>query len=261
MARSRSGRLKQPQMAFWLMTPSTAVCEIARGAGYDSLVLDMEHGVFTQASADPLVAFARAIGFTVFVRVAEATRVPIQQALDAGADGVILPHIQDLAHAREVTGLTKYPPLGTRSVGGGRTWDYGGAPPDFARKANRRTSCFAMVETDGALAEARDIARLPTVDGLFVGIFDLGMSRGRGGYSGAPTDHADIARVAAAARAAGKIWGMNIYGETDCRFCRRHGVGLAAVADDYTAIGIGVGNLLTEARAVFAAKRRRTQRH
>ncbi|MGH6933453.1 MAG: aldolase/citrate lyase family protein [Dongiaceae bacterium] len=223
-------------------------------------MLDMEHGVFTQDSADPLVAFARAIGFTVYVRVAEAARVPIQQALDAGADGVILPHLEGVAHAREVTGFAKYPPLGTRSVGGGRTWGYGGVPPDFARRDNRRTLCFAMVETAGALAEAEDIARLPTVDGLFVGIFDLGMSRGRGGYHGTPADHADIAAVAAAARAAGKSWGMNIYGENDCRFCRRHGVGLAAVADDHTVLGIGVSSLLTDAKAVFAANRRQIHR-
>lgn len=238
-----------PRLAFWLMTPNTLACELARRAGHDTLVLDMEHGVFTQDSADPTIAFARALGFAVFVRVAEATRVPVQQSLDAGAAGVILPHLDGLDHARVATAFAKYPPQGTRSVGGGRTWDFGGAPAGFARRHNRETLCFAMIETAGALAEAADIARLKTVDGLFVGPFDLGMARGRGGYRGTAADHADIAVVAAAAHAARKPWGMNVYGEKDLRFCRQHGVGLAAVSDDYTVLGLGVTRLFGEAKA------------
>ena len=261
MAGRVPAKWKKAELAFWLLTPSTVACEIARGAGYGALVLDMEHGVFTQDSADPLIAFAGAIGFTVYARVAAAARVPIQQALDAGADGVILPHLDDLAHASEATGFAKYPPLGTRSIGGGRTWSYGGAPADFADRDNRRTRCFAMIETAGALAEVRKIARLPTVDGLFVGAFDLGMARGRGGYRGTAADHADIATIAAAAHSADKPWGMNVYGEKDRRICRRHGIGLAAVGDDHTALVGGATALLAEAKAdLIGADRPRASR-
>lgn len=249
-SKTRTGTTR-PRLGYWLLTPNRAAYEIARLAGYDTLIVDMEHGIFSQDSADPTVAAGKALGFTVYVRVAEAARVPIQQALDAGAHGVILPHIDSLAHAREVTAYAKYPPLGTRSVGAGRTWDFGGAPKDFAGHANRSTVCYAMIETAGALKDAAAIARLSTVDGLFNGSFDLGMSRRGRIFSGSPADLADLAAIAAAARAAGKPWSM-IVGQHEYRlYCRRHGIGMAVVADEYGVHTTGAGLLLAAARADF----------
>src|SRR5687767_2379405 len=86
------------ELVFWLETTSQAACEIAALIGYDGVIFDMEHGVIGPEAADRLVAYCRALRLRVLVRVSTAERVEIQQALDSGADAVILPQIRDLEH-------------------------------------------------------------------------------------------------------------------------------------------------------------------
>ena len=116
MARARKGAAR-PQLGFWLMTESQAACEIAALAGFELVILDMEHGGLGAEAADALIPFCKRLGLAVYSRVAAAERVSIQKALDSGADGVILPQIRDLEHARAATAFAKYPPLGTRGLG------------------------------------------------------------------------------------------------------------------------------------------------
>ena len=159
--------------------------ELARNLGFHGVCLDLEHGAFSRSQVDELVLLARSLNLASYARVAAPTRIDIQHFLDSGGDGVILPHIDDLNHAREICATAKYPPLGTRSVGGGRAWNWSDPPPNWVRKENRRVQCYPMVETPGSLAAVDEIATLPTVDGLFLGPFDLNMSMGRGGRFGA----------------------------------------------------------------------------
>ena len=150
--------------------------------GYDIVVLDMEHGVIAPDAADLLVAHGRRLGLRVYSRVAAPERVPVQKALDSGADGVILPQIAGASHARSAAAFAKYPPLGSRGIGFSRTMDYGVVEAGFTDGENGRTRCFVMIETPGALADCQEIAALATVDGLFVGPGDLSLTRGRGLY-------------------------------------------------------------------------------
>jgi 2-keto-3-deoxy-L-rhamnonate aldolase RhmA len=234
------------QLAFWLETPSLAACEIAALVGYDGVVLDFEHGVLPHEAADQLTFTGKKLGLTVHWRTATADRVAIQHALDAGADGVILPQIASLAHAREVTAFAKYPPLGSRGVGYSRTMAYGDTAPGFFEAENARIACYAMIETPGALAEAEVIARLETVDGLFVGPSDLSMTRGRGAYRGGAEDLADMTRIAKAAKKASKAWALPAPGRAVFDFAARNGAAFVTVSDDLTALRIG----LTEGLAV-----------
>jgi 4-hydroxy-2-oxoheptanedioate aldolase len=235
----KTSKGQRPSIGFWLETPNMHACEIAALAGYDTLLLDHEHGVMPRAAADGLTLLAKRLGLRVFSRVAHAGRVDIQHALDCGVDGVILPQIVDLGHAREVCALAKYPPQGKRGVGYSRTMKYAGVDSAFFAAENRRTLCYAMVETPGALRDAGEIARLATVDGLFIGPADLSMSRGRGAFSATPADFADFAKVAEAAAAAGKAWAIPAPSAKVFDFAHRHGVGLVTVSDDLTALRIG----------------------
>lgn len=237
-SRRGAGRAK-PALAFWLEYPSLPACEIAALCGYDAVIFDHEHGVIPQAEADKLTLACKHLGLTVYSRVAAAERVAIQHALDAGVDGVILPQIADLAHARAATALAKYPPLGSRGVGYSRTMSYGGVAPDFFAQENRRTLCLPMIETPGALADAAAIAALDTVDGLFVGPSDLSMTRGRGAFRATEKDLADLATIADAAATAGKNWALPAPGTTVFDFARRHGAALVTVGDDLTALRTG----------------------
>jgi 2-dehydro-3-deoxyglucarate aldolase/4-hydroxy-2-oxoheptanedioate aldolase len=245
---ARDTKKTQPLFLLWLLTPSTAAVELSALLRFQGICMDLEHGAFNRESVDRLVLLAHALRLTAYARVMAPTRIALQHVLDSGADGVVIPHIDGLEHAREVTGYCKYPSLGTRSVGGGRTWDWGNPPEDWIRRENRRVQCYPMIETAEALEEVGAIAALPTVDGLFLGPFDLNMARGRGGRMGTPEDAADLQRVARAARKAGKHWGMNIYSAQDRRVARRLGLRLAALSDDVTALSAGLSQVIEDAR-------------
>lgn len=234
----------------WLSSANTPAVELAKLLGYDGITLDLEHGVFNRESADRLILLARQSGLKAFARVAAPTRIDIQHVLDSGADGVIIPHVDNLEHARELASYAKYPPAGDRSVGGGRTWKYGAPPKGWTGIENRRVRCYPMVETKGALADVEAILKLPTVDGVFLGPFDLNMARGRKGTFG-KDDAADRKTVADAAVAAGKDWGMNVYSADDMKASRQLGLTFAALTDDITAMSEALTRTIADARRII----------
>jgi 2-keto-3-deoxy-L-rhamnonate aldolase RhmA len=237
----------EPQLAFWLEYPSLPACEIAALLGYDIVIFDMEHGVIAREAADSLALACRKLGLIVYSRVSAAERVPIQHALDDGVDGVILPQIADLAHAEIATAYAKYPPLGTRGVGYSRTMNYCGVPQHFFGAENRRCLCLAMVETPGALRDVAPIARLGTVDGLFVGPADLSMTRGRGSFSASAKDFADFRKITSAAAKAGKPWAIPAPGRAVFNFARRNRAAFVTVCDDLSALRSGLAQGLVVA--------------
>ena len=237
------------KLAFWLIAESQVTCEIAAKCGYDIVLLDLEHGVLDVKAIDRLTPFCQGIGLTVFARVASADRVPIQHALDCGADGVILPQIQNAEHAREVTAYAKYPPAGSRGMGFSRIQNYGGVGDDFAPAENARTLCYPMIETPTALEECEAIAALETVDGLFVGPSDLGMTRGRGQDQWGPEGIADIRKAADAARNAGKRFATTGAESPVSRaFGEEVGADFMSAGDDFSALVIGFDELVKMAR-------------
>jgi 2-dehydro-3-deoxyglucarate aldolase/4-hydroxy-2-oxoheptanedioate aldolase len=213
---------------------------MAAAIGYSTVLLDLEHGTINAESADRLTAHSRALGLTVYVRVASPERVPIQQALDAGAHGVILPQVRDLEHARLGAGFSKYPDRGVRGMGTPRSLNYGSTPAGFVAAENQRTKCLLMIETPGALADAMDIAALDTADGLFMGPYDLSLTRGRGQYRAGPDDRKDAERIAAAAAAAGKFLGLPIGSRDDLEFARAIKADIITIADDLSALNNGL---------------------
>ena len=151
---------RHTELAFWLMTPNENACEIASILGYGTVIIDIEHGTFEPSSAARSITLAKALGLTVYTRVDSAERVPIQHALNFGSDGVILPQITSLAQARTATAFAKFPPLGVRGFGGGKTFSYLPAPRHFVDAENRRTKCWIMIETAQALDDIEQIAAL-----------------------------------------------------------------------------------------------------
>jgi 2-dehydro-3-deoxyglucarate aldolase/4-hydroxy-2-oxoheptanedioate aldolase len=233
-------RQGKPALAFWLETASEVACEIAAIVGYHCVILDMEHGVIPVDAADRLIAHARRLGLSVYSRVEASERVPIQRALDSGADGVILPQIASLPHAREVTAYAKFPLLGSRGIGFSRTMAYAAAPSDFVAQQNRSTRCYAMIETPGALADAEAIAALPAVDGLFLGPSDLSLTLGRGLHKPSIENEESARHVARAARAAGKTWAMPAPTRDSFRFAWEEGAAYVTVSDDLSALRAGL---------------------
>jgi 2-keto-3-deoxy-L-rhamnonate aldolase RhmA len=241
-------RDEQAGIAFWLESDSQKACEIAKLAGFDIVIFDMEHGVLNEMALDRLVPYCGSLGLDTYVRVSEATQPRIQAALDIGANGVILPQIRDLAHARSVAGFAKYPPLGLRGMGYSRTMAYAGPDERYVNKENRERQCFVMIETQGALDDAAAIARLPFVDGLFVGPSDLSLARGRGVFQSTPADLADLKAIAKAAQAASKTWAAAAGHAGYRKAALALGPVFVTVADDLSALATGFRILHGQAR-------------
>lgn len=241
------------RLAVWLSTPNVAAAEIARDLGYGAAVLDVEHGTFDLAVLDRYVPFLHALGLEVIAKVLAPERGPIQQALDFGADAVVIPHIAGLAHARAVTAYAKFPPLGDRSFAGGRTAAYGGFDDAWVQRQDDTTRCYPMVEDAGALAEVADILALPTVDGLFLGPSDLSLRRERGAYRHTDADFADFAAIAAAAAAANKPWIFPAWNTAEKRFALDHGAAQIVATMEFTALGAGLRATMNEMRQLALA--------
>lgn len=207
----------------WLTTPNYILAEIAAQLGFKRIVFDIEHGPFDLRAMFEFFAFCRALGFEVYAKVLAPERSPVQSALDFGADAILIPHVQSAADAARASAFAKYPPLGDRSVTGGRMTAYAGGGKSFYDEQNRKTRCFAIIETAGALAEIDAILALPTVDGVFVGPTDLSMRRGRGAYEFDDAAAADIATVARAAKAAGKPWILPAWTSGELSLAVEHG--------------------------------------
>ncbi len=239
--------------AIWLSGPNVAAAEIARQVGCGAVVLDIEHGTFDLAALERFIPLAKAIGHEVIAKVLGPERGPIQQALDFGADVVAIPHVENAAHARAVTAFAKFPPLGDRSFAGGRTSSYGGFTDDWVREQDARTRCYPMIEDAGAIEQVEEILALPTVDGIFVGPSDLSLRRNRGAYARTDGDFADLALLAAAARAAGKPWLLPAWSSEEKRFAVEHGADQLAITMEHGALLAGFAAARDEVAALDRA--------
>ena len=96
-------------IALWMSQPHHGYLEIARTLGVKSLVLELEHGTFDLSTLDQFLAYTKALGMPVLTKILAPNAESIQQALDFGSDGVIVPHLLGVEHARAVTRAAKYP--------------------------------------------------------------------------------------------------------------------------------------------------------
>lgn len=231
---------KARNKAVWLSTAHQAMMEIAYDIGFRDVVLDVEHGLFDLEALDRIIALGNALGMRMHAKVLGPQAIPIQQALDMGAFSVIIPHIGDVAHAREVTKSAKYPMLGTRSFSGTRPARYVGGGDAYFEGENTRTKCYPMIESAAALDDVEAILALPTVDGVFVGTSDLSLDSGRGAYKQAAEDDAALVRIAGAALEAGKPWIMPAWTKRDRERSAALGCPLQVVADEYGSLYDGM---------------------
>ena len=160
----------------WLAIPNSFSAEVMANQGWDTLTVDMQHGLVDDAA---MVTMLQAISTTSAVPI---VRVPwlepgaLMKALDAGAYGVICPMINTREDAQKLVAWTHYAPRGTRSFGPIRASIYGGA--DYAQQANDTIVAFAMIETAQALDNLDDILSVEGLDAIYIGPSDLSLSLG-----------------------------------------------------------------------------------
>lgn len=232
---------KKLKQGAWLSDASVATAEIVANLGYDFVVLDVEHGAFDLAILERFIPVLKGLGLEVLSKVLVPERGAIQQVLDFGSDGVIIPHIESLEHAKAVTAYAKFPPIGSRSLAGGRTMNYSGYDNDWVEAQNRDIKVIPMVEDPGALRDIEEIAALPSVDAIFIGHGDLSLMSGRGALADTEEDIADWSRVVAAAKANDKPWVLPAWNPTHKKFAIDNDCDYALLTMQHTAIAIGYG--------------------
>jgi 4-hydroxy-2-oxoheptanedioate aldolase len=162
----------------FVIVPRIEIVELAALAGFDLVVLDQEHGPIGVDSLPPLLAAASGAGILGIVRVTECRPKLIEAALDAGADGVLVPHVSSAESATTAVAASRFAPEGRRGVNPYvRAGSYGAAP-DFLAEANARAACLAMVEGKEGADAAGAILATRGLDAIFVGPVDLSMSLG-----------------------------------------------------------------------------------
>ncbi|KQT52521.1 MULTISPECIES: aldolase/citrate lyase family protein [unclassified Aureimonas] len=238
--------------AIWLSSANVAAAEIAAGIGYTVAVLDIEHGSFDLAALDRFIPALKGLGFEVLAKVLGPERGPIQQALDFGADAVIIPHILDVEHAKRVCAFSKFPPIGDRSFAGGRTVAYGGPDDRWVADQDANTRCYPMIEHAGALRDVDQILALPTVDGVFIGPSDLSLRRDRGAYKRSAADFADLKTVADAAHKAGKRWILPAWSVSEKEFALANRAYSLCLTMEHGALALGLQDAWKTTQALLA---------
>lgn len=161
----------------WLAIPDGFAAEIMAHQGWDSLTVDMQHGVVDYAAAIRMLTAIATTNVVPIVRVPWLDPGIVMKSLDAGALGIICPMINTAADAAIFASAMRYAPAGGRSYGPIRATLAHGA--DYASLANDLVTGFAMIETRDALAALDDILATPGLDAIYIGPNDLALSLGQ----------------------------------------------------------------------------------
>jgi 2-keto-3-deoxy-L-rhamnonate aldolase RhmA len=180
-ARMLQDRARRVPVGTWVMSASPIVAEAIGSAGFDWGVLDMEH---TPIDLSTLVSLLQAVGNTAMqpvVRVPWNDTVFVKRVLDAGAQTLLFPFIQNASEAAAAVAAVRYPPQGVRGMAGMSRGSRFGTTPDYFKTANGNICTIVQLETPAAIAQLEAIAAVPGVDALFVGPGDLSGTMGHVG--------------------------------------------------------------------------------
>ena len=186
------------------------IAAIMASGGFDWLFIDLEHGTMPLDIAVQICCAALTAGISPLVRVPSGQYALATRALDGGALGIVIPHVDTAEEAKVVVDRLKYPPLGHRSVAGPQPYlGFKPAPVGEAtRTMNAETLVVVMLETPQAIANAGSIAAVPGIDVLLIGTNDLAMEMGIPGEFAHPEIARAYERVIAACRRHNKAPGM-----------------------------------------------------
>ncbi|MDP9152935.1 MAG: aldolase/citrate lyase family protein [Pseudomonadota bacterium] len=166
----------EPIVNAWLSIPSSYAAEVVASQGFDSVTVDLQHGMMGFESALTMLQAVSITPATPLVRCPSLNPPEIMKLLDAGAYGVICPSIDTPEMARQFVSACRYPDAGQRSFGPARGLLYGG--PDYFSCANDTVLTLAMIESQQALDQLDAILDTPGLDGIYIGPNDLALSLG-----------------------------------------------------------------------------------
>jgi 2-keto-3-deoxy-L-rhamnonate aldolase RhmA len=223
----------------WLNLGSNVTAEIAGQAGFDWLLVDLEHGSGSEAN---LLSQLQAIDTTTavgVVRIAWNDPPRFKRTLDMGPGGIMVPYVNSAAEAKQAVAAMRYPPQGVRGVARfNRAAGFGQKFDSYFAEANSKLLTIVQIETGEAVAHAEEIAAVDGVDVLFIGPLDLSVNLGFPGQMDHPDFRAAVSRVITACRNTGKSAGILIGSALQIA---------PTVADGFTFIAVGSDGALVAA--------------
>ncbi|HSF91729.1 MAG TPA: aldolase/citrate lyase family protein [Paracoccaceae bacterium] len=205
----------QDKLANFIVTiPSAVVTQALAAAGADSLIIDIEHGAVDYGSAHSMIAATRGFECAPLVRIAENTDAQVKRALDLGAEGIVFPLIETAEQAAWAVSSLRYPPHGRRTFGPFIAHSHEGVPlAAYADHVDDTLTCCLLVETVKGVENIQDICAVPGIDIIIPAAFDLSTSLGIPGQFEAPAFLEALAKIEAAALAAGIPMGGNAFSQ------------------------------------------------
>jgi len=233
----------------WLSIPGSWSAEVMARAGYDALVIDLQHGLLDTSGLLPMLQAIQGAGVPALVRAAWNEPSGLMRPLDAGAYGVICPMVGTRQECEAFVTACRYPPAGFRSFGPTRSLQTIG--PDYVRRSEAFALTFAQIETAQGLANVETIAAVPGLTGLYVGPWDLSLDLGLA----VPGDLADpelssaLDTVLEACRRHRLVAGIYTGSPEEGRAMASRGFQLVNIATDTALLRAGALQGLRQARA------------
>lgn len=170
-----------PALGTWVKIPAMEIMELVALAGFDFAVIDLEHSPIGLESAYQLIGTALYTGVAPIIRVPGLDTGLVQRVLDAGAEGIMVPHVDTAEQARAAVAAVRFPPLGARGVGStSRAGGWGArSRADYLRYGQQEVVLIAQIESAVGVRNAAAIAAVEGIDALLVGAADLSVSEGR----------------------------------------------------------------------------------
>lgn len=161
----------------WLTLAHPAIAEIMAKAGFEWLVIDLEHSVITIREAEELIRVVELSGVKPYVRLTANDPKQIKRVMDAGAQGIIVPMVKSLADVEKAANAMFYPPKGTRGVGLARAQSYGAGFETYLKK-HTNLDLIVQIEHIDAVQQLEQIFSYPDLTGYIIGPYDLSGSMG-----------------------------------------------------------------------------------
>jgi 2-keto-3-deoxy-L-rhamnonate aldolase RhmA len=221
----------------WVKLPSLETIQLLAHAGFEFVVIDMEHAPHSLDRANELVFAAQAMGMAAVVRLPDQLGSTIQPLLDGGADGLLVPRVTSVDVAEAITRRMVFAPKGERGLGfTARAGKWGlGSIPDYVRRGDEQCLRMIQLEDWASLEAAADFAALEHVNGLFIGHGDLFLS------SGKPASDKEVqvltARMLAATKDAGILSGIAVGSPAEAQAALKAGFSLVMISNDTTLFG------------------------
>lgn len=211
--------------------PSLENVEILSRVGFDWLFVDLEHSAISTGFAQNILQVA---GNRVHVvaRLANGSELEIKRALDIGCDGVIVPFVNTRGDAEQAVRFSKYPPMGTRSVGVARAHGYGPGFKEYVDSANETTALIVQIEHRDGVSNLEEILEVKGIDAVLIGPYDLSASMNLMGQVSHPDVQAAIGRIREACKDRRIPYGLFGVTSDACQSELEQGAGFVIVGVD-----------------------------